>query len=62
VTPAHADKTGAILADLGASAAKLAGTGATAEGAAAMYGMLGSMPDRVAVNEFILQFLDSLDA
>jgi hypothetical protein len=27
-----------------------------------MYGMMGSLPDRSQVNDFILEFMDSLDA
>jgi hypothetical protein len=30
-------------------------------GAAAMYGMLGAVPDRSVVDGFILDFMDSLD-
>ena len=63
VTPAHAPHVAAILADLRTSVDEVAatGAGATGAGAAAMYGMLGGMPDRGTVGSFILEFLDSLD-
>ncbi len=61
ITPAHAPHVGQLLADLRASAGEVKGKIAT-EGSAAMYGMMGTLPDRAQVREFLLQFLDSLDA
>ena len=40
---------------------KFAESGAQAEGAAAMYGMLGKLPDRGMVTEALLDFMDGLD-
>jgi glutamate/tyrosine decarboxylase-like PLP-dependent enzyme len=61
VTPAHAPHKDAIILALGESAVEVAGSGPTASGAAAMYGMLGAMPDRATVGGFLLEFLDNLD-
>jgi glutamate/tyrosine decarboxylase-like PLP-dependent enzyme len=61
ITPAHAPHVQALLADLRASAVEVKGKIAS-EGSAAMYGMMGTLPDRAQVREFLLQFLDSLDA
>ena len=62
ITPAHAPNVEALLADLRASVDEVRSTGPSAEGSAAMYGMMGSLPDRSQVNDFILEFMDSLDA
>jgi glutamate/tyrosine decarboxylase-like PLP-dependent enzyme len=62
ITPAHAPNVEALLADLRASVDEVRRTGPSAEGSAAMYGMMGSLPDRSQVNDFILEFMDSLDA
>ena len=61
ITPAHAPHVDRILADLAASTAAVRTGGAVSEGSAAMYGMLGSLPDRGQVNDFILEFMDGLD-
>lgn len=64
VTPAHAGVVDAFLADLRAAVAEVAASGAGAEegapagGTAAMYGMLGTLPDRGLVREVILQVMD----
>ena len=47
--------------DLRACTADVAARGARAEGAAAMYGMLGALPDRGMVKEALLDFMDGLD-
>ncbi|CAN5725043.1 aspartate aminotransferase family protein [soil metagenome] len=61
ITPAHAPHVDALLADLRAAATEVRGKPAI-EGSAAMYGMMGTLPDRAQVKEFLLQFLDSLDS
>jgi len=63
VTPLHAPHVDAILADLRASVdeVRAAGSSAAGAGAAAMYGMLGALPDRAQVGDFVREFLDSLD-
>jgi glutamate/tyrosine decarboxylase-like PLP-dependent enzyme len=60
ITPAHAKHVAAILEDLAAAARKVEG-GLAAEGSGAMYGMLGSLPDRSAAKDFILDFMDAMD-
>ena len=62
ITPAHSPHVERILADLAEATELIRVNGTTAEGAAAMYGALGTMDDRVAVNDFILNFLDNIDA
>jgi glutamate/tyrosine decarboxylase-like PLP-dependent enzyme len=57
ITPAHADLVEEIVGDLRAAVATVK-NGATSEGAAAMYGMLGKMPDRHAVEDFVLDMMD----
>ena len=61
VTPAHTRVAGVFLADLRECAAVVAQSTAPAEGAAAMYGMLASIPDRTMVKSAILDFMDGLD-
>ena len=60
ITPAHEKLVDQFLADLREATLGLE-KGATPEGSAAMYGMLGSMEARDQVEQFILQFMDSLD-
>lgn len=59
VTPAHAAVVEPFLADLRACAASLASGEPAPDGSAALYGMLGALPDQEAAG-FILQFMDSL--
>jgi glutamate/tyrosine decarboxylase-like PLP-dependent enzyme len=61
VTPAHAQIKDVFLADLAAAVNELAETKPVAEGAAAMYGMLGAAPDRAAVGSMLIDFMDGLD-
>ena len=61
ITAAHAGLAPKILADLEASTAAALQAGPPDSGAAAMYGMLGSLPDRGMVRDFVLDFLDGLD-
>ncbi|QRK04273.1 aspartate aminotransferase family protein [Archangium violaceum] len=60
VTPAHAAVVEPFLADLRACAAHLASGEPAPDGSAAMYGMLGALPDPKEAEGFILQFMDSL--
>ncbi len=59
ITPAHEQLVGEIIDYLRACVASVKG-GAVAEGSAAMYGMLGAMPDRGAVRDLVLEVLDSM--
>ncbi|MEZ4391135.1 MAG: aspartate aminotransferase family protein [Polyangiales bacterium] len=61
ISPSHGPLVGEILGDLRECTETIRREGTVAEGAAAMYGMLGVMEDRTAVNDFILNFLDGLD-
>jgi glutamate/tyrosine decarboxylase-like PLP-dependent enzyme len=60
VTPVHATVVEPFLADLRACAASLASGEPAPDGSAAMYGMLGAIPDRKEADGFILQFMDAL--
>ncbi|HYO72498.1 MAG TPA: aminotransferase class V-fold PLP-dependent enzyme [Archangium sp.] len=60
VTPAHAAVVEPFLADLRACAASLASGEPAPDGSAAMYGMLGALPDPKDAEGFILQFMDGL--
>ena len=61
VTPAHADLVDELVSDLKAAMqeAREAPAGA-AEGMAALYGAAAAMPDRGAVSEFAIGFMDQL--
>jgi glutamate/tyrosine decarboxylase-like PLP-dependent enzyme len=61
VTPAHERVVEPFLADLRECAGALAAGAPAPEGSAAMYGMLGAVPDRGMVDGFILEFMDGLD-
>jgi glutamate/tyrosine decarboxylase-like PLP-dependent enzyme len=58
VTPAHEAIVDEFLSDLAAAAASVAREGAPAGGRAAMYGMLGTLPDRGAVEKVMRDFMD----
>jgi glutamate/tyrosine decarboxylase-like PLP-dependent enzyme len=60
VTPAHAKVVEPFLNDLRACAAGLTSGEPAPDGSAALYGMLGALPDRKEAEGFILQFLDGL--
>ena len=62
ITPAHTAIADAFLSDLGEVAAGMARGEPAPPGSAAMYGMLGQVPDRKLVGDFVMQFLDGLDA
>ena len=61
VTPAHEGIVEAFLTDLATATRDAASKGPTSEGTAAMYGALGTLPDRGKVRSAILGFLDGLD-
>ena len=54
VTPAHAPVVGQFVADLEASAKALASGQPAPDGSAAMYGMIGQMPDRDSIDSFLV--------
>ena len=58
VTPAHEEIADTFLADLEAATSSVAREGPASGGRAAMYGMLGSLPDRGAVEKVIQDFMD----
>jgi len=61
VTPAHEGITAAFVADLSRAVAAVESNPDIArQGSAAMYGMVGTLPDRGQVNGFLLDMLDSL--
>jgi len=60
VTPAHSGIVEAFLNDLTHASAQVAANQPTEGGSAAMYGMLGSLPERKIVRQFILDFMDKL--
>lgn len=61
ITAAHAGLAPRILEDLAAAVEAARALGPATSGAAAMYGMMGSLPDRTMVREFVLDFMDGLD-
>ena len=61
ITAAHTGLAPQILADLAAATDVARAAGPATSGAAAMYGMMGSLPDRTMVREFVLDFMDGLD-
>jgi hypothetical protein len=60
ITPAHERVADVLLADLRDCASKLAAGEPAPEGSAAMYGMVGAIPERKQVEGFLLDFLDGL--
>lgn len=60
VTPAHEKIVEPFLDDLRACTESLQRGEPAPDGSAAMYGMVGAVPDRQMVADFILQFLDGL--
>lgn len=62
ITAAHAPHVHVFLTDLRAAAEEVRGLPPADDGQAAMYGMMGSLPDRGMANELIVGFLDTLDA
>lgn len=65
VSPGHdavIDDLARDLAECAKRAREAKARGEQPQGSAAMYGMLGSLPDRAMVNAALLDFMDSLDA
>ncbi len=62
LSPAHEALADQIVSDLRACTKDVLDSGAQAEGAAAMYGMLGQIPDRAVVREALLDFMDGIEA
>ncbi|MEW6432089.1 MAG: aspartate aminotransferase family protein [Myxococcota bacterium] len=60
ITPAHEAVADLFIADLEASVKSLASGEPAPEGSAAMYGMVGAIPDQQQVDDFLLEFLDGL--
>jgi glutamate/tyrosine decarboxylase-like PLP-dependent enzyme len=60
VTPAHRAIVERFLSDLAECARAVRDAGPAQTGAAAMYGMLATIPDRGMVREMVLEFLDGL--
>lgn len=60
VTPAHAAVLEKFLSDLTECAKSLAAGEPAPDGSAAMYGMVGTIPDRKQVDDFLVEFLDGL--
>jgi glutamate/tyrosine decarboxylase-like PLP-dependent enzyme len=60
VTPAHKGIEEPFLADLEAAVRSVAAEGPAPGGTAAMYGMLGQVPDRGVVRKVIVDFIDKL--
>lgn len=60
VTPAHAGAVEPFLEDLRECAGALARGEPAPEGSAAMYGMLGAIPERQVIDGFLLDFLDGV--
>jgi glutamate/tyrosine decarboxylase-like PLP-dependent enzyme len=58
ITPAHEQLVGEIVSDMRACVANVK-RGSVPEGTAAMYGMLGSLPDRGMVRDIVMQVLDT---
>lgn len=60
ITPAHERVADTLLEDLRECASKLAAGEPAPEGSAAMYGMVGAIPERQQVEGFLLDFLDGV--
>ncbi|MDP2275790.1 MAG: aspartate aminotransferase family protein [Archangium sp.] len=60
VTPAHAAVLEQFLKDLTECAKSLTAGEPAPDGSAAMYGMVGTIPDRQQVDDFLVDFLDGL--
>ncbi len=61
VTPAHEKIVEPFLADLRACTESLQRGEPAPDGSAAMYGMVGAVPDRQMIDGFLLEFMDGLN-
>jgi glutamate/tyrosine decarboxylase-like PLP-dependent enzyme len=62
VSPAHEAVVGELLSDLREAAEKARNMTEQPQGKAALYGMLGSLPDRAFVRDALIDLLDGMDA
>lgn len=62
VSPAHDAITAELLQDLRECVEETRASKDQPQGKAALYGMLGSLPDRVMVRDALIDFMDSMDA
>ncbi len=62
ISPAHDALAPTFVEDLRACTREVVESGAQAQGAAAMYGMLGKLPDRGIVHDALLDFMDGIEA
>jgi sphinganine-1-phosphate aldolase len=62
VSPAHDEIAETFVKDLRECTREVVESGAQAQGAAAMYGMLGKIPDRGMVREALLDFMDGIES
>jgi sphinganine-1-phosphate aldolase len=62
VSPAHDTMADEFITDLKVAVDKARASTEQPQGTAAMYGMLGALPDRAFVREALLDFMDGLDA
>jgi glutamate/tyrosine decarboxylase-like PLP-dependent enzyme len=60
ISPAHDALAEQFVADLAGFAKELYGVKVERQGAAAMYGMLGHLPDRAVVKDALLDFMDGM--
>jgi hypothetical protein len=60
ITPSNERVADVLLSDLKDCASRLAAGEPAPEGSAAMYGMVGAIPERKQVEGFLLDFLDGL--
>ncbi|MEW5739670.1 MAG: aspartate aminotransferase family protein [Myxococcota bacterium] len=60
ITPAHEQVADVFLSDLRDCVARLQKGEPAPEGSAAMYGMVGAVPEQQQVDDFLLDFLDGL--
>jgi hypothetical protein len=60
VTPAHKEAVGPFLADLREAAEEVSSKKPAPSGTAAMYGVLGTLPDRTRVHSAILDFIEGM--
>jgi sphinganine-1-phosphate aldolase len=62
ISPAHEAIADEFLADLRACAEQARASKEQPQGKAALYGMLGTLPDRAFVRDALLELMDNFDA